>query len=269
MPPEGSGLLLCRCRSQRLVQPGPGPSGSPGQGLLICAMPGLRAAVGVERRDCDKQRGSGARQRVAMGTGVALSVSGALAVVGSYASGVADGQAERPAAIETCAAAEQGGGAAAGVVRRLRRPVGWPSAATAERDWMSHRAPQLRSGRHDRVPHGPSGSAGAIRAGRSQSVKGHPGAPWPRGPARAASAADPRQGGEQAAATQLVAELRGQAMALLPPQTAQMAEQHQGPQRDRQADQQLQAELQHGDGCGAVARAAVTSAALPGRRMSV
>lgn len=62
------------------------------------------------------------------------------------------------------------------------------------------------------------------------------------------SGADPWQRGEQATAAQLVAELGGQAVPLVSPQTTQMAEQHESPQRDRQADQQLQAELQHG--CG-------------------
>ena len=62
---------------------------------------------------------------------------------------------------------------------------------------------------------------------------------------RSVSGADARQGREQAAASQLETELRGQAVALLPPQATQMAEEHQGPQRDRQADQQLQAELEH------------------------
>lgn len=73
------------------------------------------------------------------------------------------------------------------------------------------------------------------------------------------SGGDAGQGSEQAAAAQFVVELGGQTVTLLPPQAAQMAKQHQGAQSDRQADQQLQAELEHGGG----------KAARPGPRMPV
>jgi hypothetical protein len=91
-----------------------------------------------------------------------------------------------------------------------------------------------------------------MSAGRA-GVASVDGRAWARGPvgirlSRSVSGADAGQGREQAAATQLVAELRGQAVPLLPPQATQMAEKHQGPQRDRQADQQLQAELEHSGG---------------------
>lgn len=81
-----------------------------------------------------------------------------------------------------------------------------------------------------------------------------------RGPADRAdvpahSGHDARQGSEKTAAAKFVAKLGGQAVTLLPPQPAQMAEQHQGTQRNRQADQQLQAELQHGGGEGSPTRA--------------
>jgi len=87
------------------------------------------------------------------------------------------------------------------------------------------------------------GAGRAARAGSRRAATSAP--PWP--PLPGGSGADPRQGGDQAAAAQFVPEFAGQDVTLLAPQTAQVAEQHQRPQHDRQTDQQLQAELEHGD----------------------
>lgn len=74
-------------------------------------------------------------------------------------------------------------------------------------------------------------------------LKFRPVAPQPRG-----SAGDAGKRCQQAAAAQFVAELAGEALSFLPPQAAQMAKKHQGAQGDRQADEQLQADLEHGGG---------------------